>query len=516
MKKATRVLSLSLATLLLAACGGGGSGIPITGNQHAALGNAVDALMLDYMTRNNIPGATVAVTKNGHLVFWKGYGWADVNAKVRMQPWHRTRIGSVSKLFTAVAALQLVEDGVLDLEDPLYASNIGVFFNDQGNPGFIFTTDGALDNAGEYLSALGEAPKRLGSQPPPPPQNMPPFLYPPAYMNQGSYQANVQMLFDWASQIQIQHVMTHTAGFLGSGSVPKTQQYWQGKGVSLSANPPYPRIHAAMLAGVHDYPLLFSPGSRRRYSNHGYGVLGQVVEDRGGMPYADYMQQRVFAPLGLNDIVPANVLSSKDAVSYTRDGNGNWVPVPVSKMTAPVPGLATGGWAANAGDLARIVCAIGGDSDTARLLSPETADQMTKSVVFSSTYLGWDGRRTGSMTNRQYLTKGGLTPARGGSARVSYYDASSEIIVAVAFNYGFQIELPNGTVVTPTPSRTLLDSIAAQVDDRVSLFSTFDLFPPESLCVSRMGLTAPPPDSGRPAPDVPLGAGDLAIPPRRG
>ncbi len=506
MRKAIRTLALSLGTLLLAACSDlpyGFKEIQVSGEQHPALGDAIDQAMTSYMRDNLIPGATVAVTKNGRLVLWKGYGWADVAAEIPMQPWHRTRIGSVSKLLTAIAALQLVEDSVLDLEDHLYSSNISVtWLEGSDQPWLIYQPDGVLNSVGNYLSALIEAPQRLKDQPPAPPKKTPPFPYPPAYMQQDTLQQNVELLIDWASQIQIQHVLTHTAGFLRSGDVPKAQAYWENKGSLPGLLPSYPEIHAAMLAGVHDYPLLFSPGMFKRYSNHGYGVLGQIINDRSGMPYADYMQQRVFAPLGLNDIVSADVLDGRDATSYAS----YWKPISQAQLTEPVLGLATGGWAANAGALARILCAISRIAVDDRLLSAEMAREMRESRFVTNGFIGWDRISWGMLMEANYYTKSGRTPKRGGAARVSYYP-SDEINVVVAFNAGFE---------GATPADGLLDTIATVVNTRiVTPFSSFDLFPEQSRCVpSSPGDTIAPPADGDSDPE-PGTPGDIAIPTRQ-
>ncbi len=496
-------IPVSLTALVLAAC------TSVTGEQPSALGNAVDVEMLEYMNEHNIPGATVAVTKNGRLVFWKGYGWADVEAKVPMQPWHRTRIGSVSKLLTAIGVLQLVENGTLSLEDPLYASTISVAWTDDGQPFIVSSGDGVLADAGMSISALAEAPPRLAANPPSPPEDLPDYPYPPDYMKQGGYQPfyqkHVETLLQWASQIQVQHLLTHTAGLLRSGDVPKTQTYWQEKGELLPGElPSYPQIHAAMLAGVNGYPLLFPAGSFWKYSNHGYGVLGQIIADQSGMSYAQYMQQHVFAPLGLTEIVPANVLDDKDAVSYKEDDNGNWVPIPTNEMTKPVLGLATGGWAANAGDLVRILCAIGQISDNRRLLSPEMAYQMfipRFPMASQNTLMGWDGYSPTEM----FYTKNGDTPKRGGSARVSHFrpDTSvsvvdSEIQVAVAFNITSVYDKEGKLLKSKVPSNKLLTTIAKLID-KTSIAPSFDLFPPQSRCRWSPALsteTSPPTREG--------------------
>lgn len=77
----------------------------------------LDGLLPAAIDAAGIPGATVAVVKDGKVVTTRGYGYADLERRLPVDP-DRTlfRIGSVSKTFTATAVLQLVADGRLDLD----------------------------------------------------------------------------------------------------------------------------------------------------------------------------------------------------------------------------------------------------------------------------------------------------------------------------------------------------------------------------------------------------------------
>jgi len=66
----------------------------------------------------NVPGAAVAVARDGKLILARGYGYADFEARQPVQPTSRFRIGSTSKVLTAMAVLHLREQGLLDLERP--------------------------------------------------------------------------------------------------------------------------------------------------------------------------------------------------------------------------------------------------------------------------------------------------------------------------------------------------------------------------------------------------------------
>ena len=81
---------------------------------------AFDEAMQTLMSKYKYPGGSLAVAYQGRLVFNKAYGDAKrgFSSNTPMTPGHRMRIGSMSKLITAVAALKAVEQGVLDLDRP--------------------------------------------------------------------------------------------------------------------------------------------------------------------------------------------------------------------------------------------------------------------------------------------------------------------------------------------------------------------------------------------------------------
>jgi len=76
----------------------------------------LDKLLEKEMKKHHIAGAAVSVVKDGRLFFAKGYGDADLEKGVPVDPERTTfRIGSVTKLFTWTAVMQLAEQGKLDL-----------------------------------------------------------------------------------------------------------------------------------------------------------------------------------------------------------------------------------------------------------------------------------------------------------------------------------------------------------------------------------------------------------------
>jgi CubicO group peptidase (beta-lactamase class C family) len=77
----------------------------------------LDGVMADQLESYHIPGATLTVVRGGDLLLAKGYGYADLEQRTAVDPAHTLfRIGSVSKLVTWTAVMQLVEQGRLDLQ----------------------------------------------------------------------------------------------------------------------------------------------------------------------------------------------------------------------------------------------------------------------------------------------------------------------------------------------------------------------------------------------------------------
>ena len=79
----------------------------------------LDRVMTDFVSRHQLPGASLAVTRNGRLVYARGFGLADRQSGDPVLPTSRFRIASLSKPVTSVAILQLVEAGRLKLDDPV-------------------------------------------------------------------------------------------------------------------------------------------------------------------------------------------------------------------------------------------------------------------------------------------------------------------------------------------------------------------------------------------------------------
>lgn len=80
------------------------------------LESILDKFISEKMEEYHIPGLVFVLVKDGEIFFSKGYGYADLDKKIPVKPDETLfRVGSISKLFTATAAMQLYEQGRLDL-----------------------------------------------------------------------------------------------------------------------------------------------------------------------------------------------------------------------------------------------------------------------------------------------------------------------------------------------------------------------------------------------------------------
>lgn len=73
-----------------------------------------------YMSKWQFKGASLAITRNDSLVYAKGYGWADEENEIEMQPGNILRMASVSKLLTAVGIMVLQDEGQLNIKDTVF------------------------------------------------------------------------------------------------------------------------------------------------------------------------------------------------------------------------------------------------------------------------------------------------------------------------------------------------------------------------------------------------------------
>lgn len=118
MKNKLYISVLALATALLLLCGTAAAAGPASDQE--GLEAFLDGVIQNQMTEHNIVGVTMALVQDGEIVLLKGYGYADLEEKIPVNP-SRTifRPGSSAKLFTWTAVMQLVEQGKLDLDEDI-------------------------------------------------------------------------------------------------------------------------------------------------------------------------------------------------------------------------------------------------------------------------------------------------------------------------------------------------------------------------------------------------------------
>lgn len=275
------------------------AGVPATGAEDPRLAS-FDRLMTSFIAEHKVPGAALAVTHNGHLVYARGFGYADVEKQEPVKPNSLFRIASVSKPFTSAAIMQLVDRGKLRLDD-------------------------------KWFPIVGIFPRKD--------QHVDPRL----------------------NQITILELLQHRGGWDRDKSFDpmfRSVLIANTFGVSPPAN--QQQIMQYMLG----QPLDFDPGQRYAYSNFGYCILGRVIEKVSGEPYERYVQRHVLAPLEIHDMRLGRSLPQFRAageVTYYGKGQGNGVFPPILGKKVPwcyggwdLEAMdAHGGWIASAIDLVR-------------------------------------------------------------------------------------------------------------------------------------------------------------------
>lgn len=121
---------------------------------------AVDNAVQTFMKKYNIPGGSLAVSKNDKLVYQKGYGYADVDKKEEVTPEHIFRLASVSKAYTGVAVLLLVQQAKLSLSDKVFGAG-AILGTQYGKPPYnnnlaaMTVKDLLLNISGSWGAATG-------------------------------------------------------------------------------------------------------------------------------------------------------------------------------------------------------------------------------------------------------------------------------------------------------------------------------------------------------------------------
>lgn len=177
---------------------------------------------------------------------------------------------------------------------------------------------------------------------------------------------------DIASQVTIEHLLTHTSGLAEFFDSP----LWP----ELQDNPDTVSGYFPLFI---DQPLQFKPGARHQYSNSNFIMLGAIIEAITGQDYFEYVREYIYEPAGMTDTdaYARDAEVPNLAVGYTRsDENGRQMPASEEQANTaklPMRGSPAGGGYSTVGDLYRFGQALRNGT----LLSPESVALLTNGKV---------------------------------------------------------------------------------------------------------------------------------------
>jgi CubicO group peptidase (beta-lactamase class C family) len=221
---------------------------------------AIDEMIRDQMMLHDISASSVAITKNGRLVYTRGYTWDQPDVDP-VQPTSLFRTGSIAKSITSIAIHQLIEDGLLSYDT-------------------------------RVAEALGlEPPSRRSADP-------------------------------WLDLVTVDHLLTHTVGWdkYNGGIDPMVfRDLWVA--LSLGILPPPTRHQIATF--MTGEPFQFYPGTRWAYCNFGYLLLQMLAEQVTGVDFPEYVHDSIFRPVGVGRARMAHTLRW-DLAPTERDYVGDY------------------------------------------------------------------------------------------------------------------------------------------------------------------------------------------------
>ncbi|WP_163528067.1 serine hydrolase domain-containing protein [Halobacillus ihumii] len=245
MSRKRKVILMGLA-LMMSLCVAGCSSSHLQLHQGtysaAPVLSEVDAYITDEMKRQNIPGLAVGIVKDGRIVHLKGYGQADSSGRA-VTPDTPFMIGSNSKSITAMAVLQLVEEGKIDLDAPVQ----------------------------RYI---------------------PLFQVVGPHSSTSDMTATDQLSKDVSSSITVRHLLNQTSGltqFPGDKTVPPT---YNGTDALEKRTQIYTEGRVKLNRPV---------GQSYEYANDNYVLLGLIVQRVSGQSYGNYVKEHIFEPLSMHN-----------------------------------------------------------------------------------------------------------------------------------------------------------------------------------------------------------------------
>jgi CubicO group peptidase (beta-lactamase class C family) len=285
----------------------------------ARLGSAIRS----EIERGRVPGAVALVARRGRLALFESFGQRDPAHADPMAKDSIFRIYSMTKPIVSAAAMMLWEEGRFLLSDPI----------------------------GKFLPELNQLKVALVRG------------------------AEIELV-DAERPITIQDLLRHTSGltyeFRGSGPVHK--MYTAERIYSRNQS------NADQVATLGKLPLLHQPGTHWEYSRS-TDVLGRLIEVLSGATLGEYLQRRLFAPLGMIDTafhVPA-AEHGRLAEAFAKDPDTGAGVQLINVHDAPKFESGGGGLVSTAGDYARFLQMLvnRGSMDGMRFLSRKTVELMT-------------------------------------------------------------------------------------------------------------------------------------------
>lgn len=289
----------------------------------------LDAGMKAMVDNKQLAGITTVVARRGQIVQQMNYGHADIAGNKPMRMDTIMRIYSMTKPITGVAMMMLYEEGKWKPSDPI-SRHIPEFKD-------LKVFSGVGTDGKPTYEAPGHAPT-LGE------------------------------------------LMSHTAGFTYGvfGSTPVDKLYQEAKPFKSTSLREFIEKTAKL-------PLLYQPGEGWVYSI-GVDIQGYLVEKLSGKPLPEFMRERIFEPLGMNDTafyVPKEKMS-RLATVYTWSAEG-LTPAPHDPGVNTPPGLSSGGGGlySTTADYLRFaqMLANKGALDGKRLLAPSSVALMASNHV---------------------------------------------------------------------------------------------------------------------------------------
>lgn len=259
----------------------------------------MESFVSSWLTDEHVPGAGVALVDGGDVVYADGFGARDLESNAPATPETMFGVASVTKSFVAASVLQLVDDGHLDVDDPVteYVDCFAECAADSGGNG------ASGDEAcGDEASAQGGPPT-------------------------------------------VHELLTHTSGMPSDGASVALVSRFVGGDADTSPLSSAADVERNVRQSLDER----ASGDRFFYYNTGYTVLGELVEAVDGRAFPAYVADEVLAPLGMDrSAVRADPADYDDAMTPYRLEDGD-----LERTGFPVKGVgAAGGLLSTASDLA--------------------------------------------------------------------------------------------------------------------------------------------------------------------